>query len=168
MHKIATPQDLQNELRTLLAYASEANPSRQILASWMATLAERVAADSPMTQAEFAEAVKKIDVKDRTINVPKGSLGHSSDLYINFYNVPSSQARGATGENNRQSFTVEGWDKKTPDAPAPTGKVKIEGRVSALGREYNIRAKTGTPEAILSYLEKHLKKIVSEVEPKIT
>lgn len=134
-------------------------------------LAERLrqlsAAETNWSLNEFEEHVKGLDVKDRTISVPKISLGGGhSTLYINFYNVPESKARGAVGENNRMAFSVEGFDKSDPDAPAP-GKVKIEQRVNALGREWKLRSKSGTPQAILAYLETFLKKVVSEVEPKI-
>lgn len=117
---------------------------------------------------EFEDHVKKLDVGDRTISIPKHlALGdnHGSS-YINFYNVPKGKAQGAVGENNRIAFSVEGFDKSDPDAPAP-GKVKIEQRVNAIGREWKLRAKSGTPQAILAYLESFLKKVVSEAAPKI-
>ena len=44
IRKIAKPQDLKAELQRLLSYCQEGNPSRQVLASELHTLAERVAA----------------------------------------------------------------------------------------------------------------------------
>lgn len=43
MNKIASPQDLQNELRRLVAYAESENPSREKLGSELHDLASRVA-----------------------------------------------------------------------------------------------------------------------------
>jgi hypothetical protein len=43
MRKIAAPQDLQSELRRLLAYSQSHQPSRQVLASELMDLADRVA-----------------------------------------------------------------------------------------------------------------------------
>lgn len=44
MKKIATPQDLQAELRRLLAYSQEKTPSREVLAAELRELADCVAA----------------------------------------------------------------------------------------------------------------------------
>jgi hypothetical protein len=45
MDKIASPQDLQAEIRRLLAYSQSPKPSREKLASELRGLADRVAAD---------------------------------------------------------------------------------------------------------------------------
>jgi len=42
MNKIATPQDLQGELREILAYCQTNHPSRVVLASKLSVLADRV------------------------------------------------------------------------------------------------------------------------------
>lgn len=44
MHKIATPTELQSELRRLLAYSEGRQPSRVVLARALRNLSERVAA----------------------------------------------------------------------------------------------------------------------------
>lgn len=53
MDKIASPQDLQAELRRLLAYSQSERPSRARVASELRTLSERLS--SPRTAAYVAE-----------------------------------------------------------------------------------------------------------------
>lgn len=58
MKKIATPQDLQAELRRLLAYAQTERPSREKLAAEMRGLADRVAATG---NRDVEKLVEKLD-----------------------------------------------------------------------------------------------------------
>jgi hypothetical protein len=89
-------------------------------------------------------------------------------VYVNFINLPRRLVGGAESENNRMSFTVEGFGEETPHNPPPTGKVKIEHRISALPREYRLRGRSGTPAQIAKYLADFLNKVVKEVEPRLT
>lgn len=57
MNKIATPQDLQAELRRLLAYTQESQPSRTVLASELRDLADKVASNP---KAEVVAIMAKI------------------------------------------------------------------------------------------------------------
>jgi hypothetical protein len=56
MDKISSADQLQAELRKLLAYAGTQNPSRQVLARDLATLTIRVAGEVP---PQFLENIKK-------------------------------------------------------------------------------------------------------------
>lgn len=47
MNKVASPQELQNELRELLAYSTTRQPSRAVLAASLHDLAARVDTASP-------------------------------------------------------------------------------------------------------------------------
>jgi hypothetical protein len=155
MDKISSP--------TAYDYSSSGSPFRAVLTTKLRTL---VAAEN-MSLNEFLRKANDLDVGDRTIAPnPPTSLGGHNTAFINFYNISKKRARGALGENNRMLFSVEGFDKTDPNAPAP-GKVKIEQRINALDRKWNLRAKTSTPQAILDYLGAFLKKVVAEVEPKI-
>jgi hypothetical protein len=58
MNKIASPQQLQAELRRLLAYAGSEMPSRKRIASELRELADRVAAKS-LTIEQITELCKK-------------------------------------------------------------------------------------------------------------
>ena len=87
-----------------------------------------------------------------------------STVYINFYNLEKPRD-SAHAENNRMLFSVDGFGKEDPHAPPPTGKVKINGVVCALPREYRLRGKSGTPAQIAKYFADHINKIVREVEP---
>lgn len=49
MNKIASPDELQSELRRLLAYAQTERPSRERIAHALDTLSERVGAAAPKT-----------------------------------------------------------------------------------------------------------------------
>jgi hypothetical protein len=110
-----------------------------------------------------------LNIGDRAITFRnKSSLGGGyDDIFINFSNVPKNLAGGAVSENNRAAFWVRGFGKDDPHSPPPTGKVKIEAAVSALPREYSLRAKTGTPAQVAKYLADFLNKVVKEVEPRV-
>lgn len=145
-------------------YSSSGSPYRALLAAKI----QNLTAAENLSLKDFLEKAKKLDVGDRTIGADEGAVlaGRHSIAFVHFYNVPKEKSRGATGENNRMLFSIEGFDKTDPNAPAP-GKVKIEQRVNALDRKWTLRAKTATPQAILDYLGTFLKKVVAEVEPKI-
>lgn len=94
---------------------------------------------------------------------------NTDQLFVNFYNIPKrGEARDrAELENNRMMFVVTGFGRGS-DVPPPSGKVRIEMSVSALPREYRLRAKTGTPEQIASYLATFLNKVSANVPPRYT
>ena len=56
MDKIASADELQAELRKLLAYAGTKNPSRKVIARDLATLTIRVAGELP---PEFLKNIKE-------------------------------------------------------------------------------------------------------------
>ena len=56
MNKIASPQDLQNELTRLVAYCSEGQPSREKVASELRSLADRLAGKTPSSPNEAWDA----------------------------------------------------------------------------------------------------------------
>jgi hypothetical protein len=122
---------------------------------------------------EFIKAVEShLDLKGRRIRFDNESrlAGNRYDsVYVNFINLPMGKGGdGAEAENNRMSFTIEGFGKETPHSPPPTGKIKIEQRVSALPREYKLRGRAGTPAQVAKYLADFLNKVVKEVEPRFT
>lgn len=118
----------------------------------------------PFTQ----DLLSLLEIGDRQVRIRKG--GHDT-VFVNFINLPQGvggAGGGAEAENNRVMFMVSGFGRESEVAPPPTGKVKVEMRVSALPRSYNLRAKTGTPSAIARYLADHLKRVASEVPPHFT
>lgn len=128
---------------------------------------------------EFAELLKSlVDTQGRYLFVRTehrlgGPSHYFESAYVNFVNLPeevvaSRQGGGAEAENNRMSFWVEGFNGSDPNAPPPTGKVKVSLQTSALPREYRLRAKTAPPGAIAQYLADFLNKVVREVPPKYT
>ena len=118
--------------------------------------------------AERLHALLKERVSDRNVRVRDSK--NTGSVYVNFVNLPEGvggEGGGAEAENNRTSFWIEGFDRKDPQAP-PKGKLKIEQANSVFGRSRNMRAKTGTPDAIAGYLADYLAKIVAEVPPNFT
>jgi hypothetical protein len=141
--------------------------SRELKAALELFEKSAAAALSTMGSDEFVELLKsKLDLKGRAIRFNTRSLGYGT-VFINFSNVPEEKARGAAFENNRIQLSVDGFGKEDSHSPPPTGKVKVEQSVRSLPREWNLRAKTGTPEAVAKYIADYLNKVVREVEPKI-
>lgn len=124
---------------------------------------------------DFIEMVKRhLSIEDRQIRFKNESnLGGTryDTVYVNFYNLPKGSGSGGGGaeaENNRMLFSIEGFGQSDPHEAPPSGKVKIEMKVSALPREYRMRAKSGPPEAVARYLADFLNKVVKDVPPKLT
>ena len=81
MDKIASPQDLRAELRNLIAYCNTPQPSRQIVASKLRSLANRVSAETTKKEWEIAlksdekmlakirEDIKKLEKGDEVENL---------------------------------------------------------------------------------------------------
>lgn len=137
-------------------------------------VAQRFAADVGGSEdfIKMVESQLKLDGRQvKFNNLSKLAGPNYSTVYINFINLPSGvggAGGGAEAENNRMMFSVDGFGKEDPHAPPPTGKVKIEMRVSALPREYKLRGKTGTPSQVAKYLADFINKVVKEVEPHLT
>jgi hypothetical protein len=137
-------------------------------------VAARFAAEGGGSE-EFIKAVESnLNLQGRQIwfdNLNDLDGNRYDTVFVNFTNLPKGVGRaggGAEAENNRMLFKIEGFGQDTPHSPPPTGKVKIELRVSSLPREYKLRGKTGTPAQIAKYLADFLNKVVKEVEPKFT
>ncbi len=99
------------------------------------------------------------------------SPAEGRDLYLNFYNLPPKvlghgAGGGAEAENNRMMFVIRPVVGGT--GYGDSKKVKIEMTVSALPREYRLRAKTGKPDDIASYLALFLRNVVQFVPPNYT
>lgn len=139
-------------------------------------VAARFAAESGGSE-EFIKMVEShLDLQGRQIsfdNVNRfAPKGHQYNMVqVLFTNLPTGvggAGGGAEAMNNRMIFGIEGFGGGTPNSPPPTGKVKIEQRVSFLPRANNLRGKTGTPAQVAKYLADYLNKIVKEVEPRFT
>lgn len=120
------------------------------------------AAAGALSSKQFAAIIEKADIKDRQLYIKPRSIGASSMMFINFYNIPKAIGGGADNENNRQMFVVSGFDKQDEDVPAD--KVKLEMSVNALGRDKAFRARSGQPLAIAKFLVSHIEKMVREAE----
>jgi hypothetical protein len=138
-------------------------------------VATRFAAESGGSEEFIKDVESHLDLQGRQIsfNNLNSLAGKRYDtVYVNFINLPKGvggSGGGAEAENNRMSFTIEGFGQETPHSPPPTGKVKIEARVRALfPAQYKLRGKTGTPAQVAKYLADFLNKVVKEVEPKYT
>lgn len=124
---------------------------------------------------DFIELLKsKLKLNGRQIHFRnKSTLGGEryDNVYITFINLPEGvggAGGGAEAENNRLSISINGFGKESPHSPPPSGKVKAEESVNALGREHRMRAKSGTPEQVAKYLADFLNNIAANVEPRYT
>lgn len=122
--------------------------------------------------ADFKAALMAaVHLDGRQLIFRGNSLGPSATLYMDFINLPSGvggAGGGAEAENNRMMFSVDGFDRKDNDAPPPSGKLKVEMRLSTLPREHKLRAKSGTPAQVAKYLADFINKVVKEVPPRFT
>jgi len=75
MDKIASPAELQDSLRKILAYAESENPSREKIASELDALADKVASPGDRDTIFIG---RMIDVMERQLREMK----HSSQLYL--------------------------------------------------------------------------------------
>lgn len=131
----------------------------------------RVANSQSLGPTQFAEDLQRmLELDGRQVRITSKGLGGFSTTFVNFINLPkgTSTGGGAEAENNRMAFSVEGFDAKDPEASPPSGKIKVEMRVSALPREFKLRSKTGTPAQIARYLADFINRVVKEVEPHYT
>ncbi len=129
-----------------------------------------LAAAAVLDRAAFiAELESLLNLDGRRIIVNRPILGSSATVYINFINLPEGvggAGGGAEAENNRMMFSVGDFTKE--GGPPPSGKVKVEMKLSMLPREYKLRAKSGPPQAAAKYLADFINKVVKEVPPHFT
>lgn len=96
------------------------------------------------------------------------SFGADPTVWVTLINlskdVVSGPSFGAEGENNRVMLGVDGFKKDG----SPASKVRVEARVSAIPREYKLRAKAASPAKIAAYIADFIGKVVKEVPPKYT
>lgn len=123
------------------------------------------------SSAKFCEELKsrlKSKIGDRALRCKPSGFGSHEMAIINFYNVPESKARGATGENNRVMFTVDGFGKGEGE-PSPRGKVKLETSVWSFSMSpWNMkrpRGKTAAPAKVLDTIVKVIEGVL-KLEPK--
>lgn len=114
--------------------------------------------DGPDDSAQIIAAVNKhLSIGDRQIYYKPMLPG----LWINYYNLPKGSGKaggGAEAENNRVALLIR-----------PKGdKYSVEYKISAIGREWGLRAKTAPLDKLGQYIANHLNKIAKEVPPKWT
>ena len=131
-------------------------------------VAQRYLIATALNTTEFANLLKqKLNPQGRRVTIQiKGPMGGLDTVWVTLINLPEEvKAPGAEAENNRMSFSVDGF---APDGgPPPTLKVKVEMRVSALSGQ-KLRSKSGPPEVIANYLAQYINNIISTVPPKFT
>lgn len=124
-------------------------------------------------QEAFVRYFDNIDIGDRMLF--KWISPDTGQVFLNFINLPRqvhAEGRGGGAEemNNRISLVVTDWKpvgaygRKT----LPPGQVHVEPQVNSLGREYRLRAKTGSESSIAGYIATYLGRIAREVPPKLT
>ncbi len=140
--------------------------------------AREPAASSGMSADDFVALLQSLAPPDRQTTARfqpslAGERGGGS-VYVNFVNLPPGGGHGGGGaeaENNRASFSVEGF---AHDPAVPAAKVKVDQSVNTFHRAWQgapavpFRAKSGSPDAVARYLADYLKKIVAAVPPRFT
>jgi hypothetical protein len=101
MDKIASPQELQSELRRLLAYSESRNPSRKKLESAMRSLAGRVAQDK-RSAGQAMYSVTDIEMTTTEDSFEGGEIGHSmrvlSEHNVGRYKTPQEMMQRLTSK----------------------------------------------------------------------
>lgn len=130
---------------------------------------DRRFASTDLTSTDFVKLLEsKVKIGDKVLDTDNYNQFDKSysTVYVSFFNVPKAKASGATGMNNRFQFKVDGFGKGENDPP-PRGKVKVEATSRALVfQDHKLRAKSGTPEAIATYLAGFINTVSKEVEPR--
>lgn len=124
-----------------------------------------------LSQGSFSDLLRShLELQGRQIFYKEGATA----LFVNFVNLPEgigSAGGGAEAQNNRMMFTIT-WPRVrgvyADDKAVAEGQVRVEQSVSALPREYRLRAKSGRPEVIARYLADFINRVVREVPPKYT
>jgi len=138
MDKIASPEDLQAELRKLLAYAESEHPSREKLASGMKALADRVAGNKNLERAlEHTRYKIPAKVGARVVTHNGGNLVGGERYYTagrEIIQIPEGvsgtvkkmSTSSSYGESDTVHFIIDfgrvAWQADTPkdrDAPTP-------------------------------------------------
>ena len=122
MDRIANTQELQSELRALLAYSESRNPSRAKLADDLASLASRVAPRdftmvvamehaTPEAREKYLHEHPKADPKNHKVKEKgTGSGSKSDDSEDNFSDLPKNQTDYTQAQHKR----VINWLAKKP------------------------------------------------------
>jgi len=123
MHKIASPEELKGELRSLLAYAQSPNPSRTVLAQQLNALSQRVASNplggpepTPEQIKVSIRAIKKLEAKGYSPRAYSGR-GMYGDYCVGI-TVDRELANGNSPESKglRRSFGGASRDSMGMDA----------------------------------------------------
>jgi hypothetical protein len=92
-------------------------------------------------------------------------------VFVTFINLPFARFKekrggGAEAENNKQLFTVDGFNS---DPSVPVDKVVVDTlRNHIASRDQKLRKKTGDPAKIAEYLASYIIKIAEHFPPNFT
>jgi hypothetical protein len=81
MNKIASPLELQAELRSLLAYASSTNPSREKIATTLASLADRLS--DTLDKKRIQTALSLVHYKEKAMSRVKAAEEAITAAFLN-------------------------------------------------------------------------------------
>ena len=125
MRKIASPQDLQAELRRLLAYSQSDQPSREMLASELRGLADRVAGN--LKKLPSVGATKRWAVMDGDTQIGTVEKNRSTKRSLEPYHAEVGSGKDAKAVGSFYDETeVEGSSLVGDDMKK---KLKSEGRL---------------------------------------
>jgi hypothetical protein len=71
-----------------------------------------------LSLSDFTKKVESLPIGDIRIEADTGaSIGDKATLFVNFYNIPKDNHSRVDEANNRQAFTISGFDPKNINAP---------------------------------------------------
>jgi len=105
MHKVASPQELQAELQSIMAFihghGPEGKPDRQVVAAKLRALADRVAAENTQSalwyELKVAPGVKVRQKETRDVYEVK----QVTPKYVKLVNVQTGESNEAEAKNGR-------------------------------------------------------------------
>ena len=116
-----------------------------------------------MSSKEFVEYMNANVPMNRKIYLRNEFMCRYDSVIVSFWNLDISEvsrSNGATCENNRFTYTVDGFD--ISNVTIQTNRVKMKMLVCAYGKEYILRGKTGNPKDIADYILMHFAKIIGK------
>ncbi len=143
MQKVATPRELQAELQGLITFVqSSEKPAREVIASKLRTLADRVAGEWPPTGFEFFRELDKKSSRDWTM----GKDGR--DIVFTYHREPVAHLTFLKAEDKPPPSKYE-WEFEAgftlggdPNVETGGGTVKSVGEaLSAMGKMSRLHKK---------------------------
>lgn len=126
MHKIASPQDLQAELRSLMAFVQahgpEGKPDRQVLAAKLHDLADRVAGTNLTADKWIQRVVKHPGALHKYFGIPEDKDIPTSKIKAELAKLKKKEGDLSADEKKLQHQLNLALTLRSRSVPPPKGK----------------------------------------------